>query len=462
MYVLIQTVDRKEFEKRTFPYTYSYMVYQKDNTYYAKNGDTGDVEYSDTDASNVIQYAIDKTVESKRWGTVYLADGVYVLSKTVTLYSGVGLKGTKAGWWTNTGALSTVLVGSFNDVIIKIVNHPQYKTISPYYIFPYIAELAIVGNLSSSNNVGIYVSDENGNVLDVVLRNVYVYNTGSDGLRISSSGSKTWISDSYIEWNSGAGVNLIKFSKIYVINAYIYHGNPNILVGGTGGDAKFTNTVIIGSLSNGISINGSVNLNISNCDISTNSKYALYNNQTSVIHINNSSIIANGNGIYSSNGYVLMSNNRIQNNCSSSGCSQVEIAGGRAMIVGNLFLESRSPKVADYHINITDGEVIVVGNHMPPQWSGAFGYIKETGGTRIVRNNFGYVTMNSGVAIILANSTRVTVSHGLVATPSKVLITPLAQPPGKLWVENITATSFDIVTDTVPTADLKVAWYAEV
>jgi len=83
-------------------------------------------------------------------------------------------------------------------------------------------------------------------------------------------------------------------------------------------------------------------------------------------------------------------------------------------------------------------------------------------GTAVVRRNVGYATERSGVATIPANQTRATVSHGLAVTPTKVLITPLAPPPGKLWVENITATSFDIVTDTAPTADLQVAWYAEV
>jgi len=76
VYVLIQTVGRKEFEKRTFPYTYSYMVYQKDNTYYAKNGDTGDVEYSDTDAAKVIQYAADKVI-GIGGGRILIRRGVY-------------------------------------------------------------------------------------------------------------------------------------------------------------------------------------------------------------------------------------------------------------------------------------------------------------------------------------------------------------------------------------------------
>ena len=85
------------------------------------------------------------------------------------------------------------------------------------------------------------------------------------------------------------------------------------------------------------------------------------------------------------------------------------------------------------------------------------------GGTNIViRRNKGYLTENSGVATIPAGSTRVTVSHGLASTPTKFQITPLGQPAGKLWVENITSTSFDIVTDTAPASNLNVSWYAEV
>jgi hypothetical protein len=67
-----------------------------------------------------------------------------------------------------------------------------------------------------------------------------------------------------------------------------------------------------------------------------------------------------------------------------------------------------------------------------------------------------------GVAVLRANSTRVTVQHFINKLPSRVFITPIGKPPGMLWVENISNTSFDIVTDTAPTADLAIAWQAEI
>jgi hypothetical protein len=86
----------------------------------------------------------------------------------------------------------------------------------------------------------------------------------------------------------------------------------------------------------------------------------------------------------------------------------------------------------------------------------------NTGGTTVYfRRNTGYPTEASGTATISSGSTSVTVNHGLVCTPSKVLITPLAQPSGNLWVSNITSTSFTINISTAPSANLSVAWSAE-
>jgi len=113
--------------------------------------------------------------------------------------------------------------------------------------------------------------------------------------------------------------------------------------------------------------------------------------------------------------------------------------------------------------------------YSPPEWWGKVRdvvmiYGKVGNATKLALYNARYYggivvpepSINKGVATIPASSTRVTVAHFLGKPPSKVLVTSLAQPPGKLWVENITCTSFDIVTDTAPTSNLNIAWYAEV
>jgi len=83
------------------------------------------------------------------------------------------------------------------------------------------------------------------------------------------------------------------------------------------------------------------------------------------------------------------------------------------------------------------------------------------GTNTVVRNNRGFVTERSGVATIPAGSNNTTVNHGLVCIPSKVLITPLGQPAGQIWIENRTSTSFTIRMSSTSPANLNVAWYAE-
>jgi len=75
--------------------------------------------------------------------------------------------------------------------------------------------------------------------------------------------------------------------------------------------------------------------------------------------------------------------------------------------------------------------------------------------------NLYWLKRNSGTATIASGATSVTVNHGLVCTPSRVMVTPLGQPSGNLWVSNITSTSFTINISSAPSANLSVAWLAE-
>lgn len=82
--------------------------------------------------------------------------------------------------------------------------------------------------------------------------------------------------------------------------------------------------------------------------------------------------------------------------------------------------------------------------------------------TATVVNNLTIKQVNSGTATITAGNTSVTVSHGLVSTPSKVIVTPIGDPGARFWVANKTATTFDIVVAAAPTADIQFDWEAEV
>ena len=102
---------------------------------------------------------------------------------------------------------------------------------------------------------------------------------------------------------------------------------------------------------------------------------------------------------------------------------------------------------------------IIALNDVRGNTKGAISYVGSN--SKILRN-VGYVAENKGTATISAGSTSVTVSHGLAATPSKVLVTPIGDPGDRFWVANVGSSSFDIAVATAPGADIDFYWYAEV
>jgi len=70
----------------------SYVISKIGNKYYAKNGETGEIEFSGTDAATVIQSAID-AVEAQGGGKVFLKQGTYILNSQINLCSNLVLEG---------------------------------------------------------------------------------------------------------------------------------------------------------------------------------------------------------------------------------------------------------------------------------------------------------------------------------------------------------------------------------
>lgn len=78
-----------------------------------------------------------------------------------------------------------------------------------------------------------------------------------------------------------------------------------------------------------------------------------------------------------------------------------------------------------------------------------------------ISGNFGYTTENDGLATITAGQTTVEVSHGLVLTPTRVLLTPMTATGGKqYYVSAKTNSTFTITIDSEATADISFDWQA--
>jgi hypothetical protein len=122
-------------------------------------------------------------------------------------------------------------------------------------------------------------------------------------------------------------------------------------------------------------------------------------------------------------------------------------------LIGKQSLGINIPVAVDY-VNIISN--IITGNV-----NGQIGGLNNLGPNSRVKYNIGVSTESSGQVIIPAGTTSVTVNHGLICTPTKVLITPLARPPDTVWVSDTTNTSFKINVSSAPTTDLPIAWYAE-
>jgi hypothetical protein len=137
----------------------------------------------------------------------------------------------------------------------------------------------------------------------------------------------------------------------------------------------------------------------------------------------------------------------------SGGTAIIEIEGQYHLIKGN-FIESDYGNYAIYEGD-GDNNTIVDNIILRPVM------IHWVGPKTRVGNNGAFVKINSGQATIPAGATSVEVNHNLMCTPTKVLVTPLAQLNGYMWVSGITSSKFTINTSISPTTDLPVAWYAE-
>jgi len=156
------------------PATASYIIFKKGNKTYAKNGVYGHIEYENTDPTEVIQYAIDKTY-SKGGGTILLTAGTYEVS-TIKLrdkvrITGEGIRATKVKLKDGENA-----------------NVFEWAPTSNEY-FAGLFDMIVDGN-KDNNTSGhcLYTTDANGgDPRDFHSARVWYDNAAQDGVHLDSS-----------------------------------------------------------------------------------------------------------------------------------------------------------------------------------------------------------------------------------------------------------------------------------
>ena len=518
-----------------------YYIYLDEGNCYAKNGQTGETEYSGADHSEVIQDALSALPSSG--GRVVICEGTYVLPETVYIHTnntevtGVGMRtvlylddnvnspAIQAGYGTNKAKGDTQLLGIwvrnlkvdgnaagntvydgtdapyciyFNNVkyggiqgcyvedsgtdgiivsygceeLVLSENHAVSAS-SGITIDRWSYRIAVVGNtLKSSGAVGVTMYEAydcviSGNVVEEI--------AGSGCYRITITGNTIITTPTVGDY----GVNLVSNNENIVITGNSFFGinldairlyaiAPDLTPG------EIRNVVISG---NDIDGNGTTQRGIhttrmyGNVTISNNNFMDLTVN---AIDIGDSGAVIEGNSIYKTGqagivvggNYSVVTNNQLlrtsrfnhnvysaillNENCSQSIVSNNVIATpDGALIYPKYGIEEADS--ADYNL-ITDN---IISDYATA------GVYSAT--NTIVSGNIGHATENSGSQTITGAVNTVDVTHGLVSTPTVVVVTGNNTGIGDYWVTATTSTTFTVSFENQPGASTwTFYWYATV
>jgi len=413
---------------------------------------TGAVAYSGTNASQIIQSAIDGTF-SKGRGHVHIKEGDYDITNTIILRNGITLTGKYK--WTQlkaknlAGDILKTADGAQNIQVENLVlwgrrdQADGQSSGNGLYIYGdgsgYRARISnlIISHVKEN---GIKIGGSNGQTTgtDMHIFNNAISNNGEDGIHVGTatgSGNDIVIESNTIHENVGHGIHSQYGSGLQVIGNNIYGNHEEGILDESEGQNLYENNKINANYKEGIK--------------------AGYPNRNQYI------------------GNQLISNSYLGDNL----YAQLRIESfilGRArynIVKGNYIgnYPNTNPKAhcgillggrADYNI--------ISGNILP---SDEF-YTKAmvlVGSNNIVKDNIGFVTENSGTATIANNEW---VPHGLASTPTVVIVTTrtptygLPALPVIIGVVRQNATHFQVsaylTNGKAITADaINISWHAE-
>jgi len=440
----------------------SYVVFKDGTTYYAKNGTTGAIDYSDSNARVLLQEVSDFLGATNSAGTVYLKIGNYDIDQTLNWNAKVSLIGESFIGCENrvpkmratvtmttdtpliniSGGSESYYAGTFENIYFQ---NPYYATNNIDGIKLYAAGLDMITKFKVERCAFNWLQTSihlQGFVYGGIWRDCEIWATGAGGANYTTPDvllDNRGISPEYPKENL--------FDRLYVdgnsdrtaaisIEQGDYNRFDNLLIDSPTG--HFTEAVI--KINNGSSnifrdvymmdlaaiagFKGSIYLTSANC----------FGNQIDGQIARLSAV-----GVSGALPSVVIDDGAFRN------------------YIGIIpFGTACSPMINSTGAGI-DNMVEIFPPHMA---SGTAMTITHVGTDVIFR---GYGCQNSGTANITGAFSTVTVNHGLATTPTIVVVTVNNTGAGNYSVSSITLTQFVITFTNQPaTSEWLFYWYAEV
>ena len=446
---------------------YSYIIYSGSYTggpYFAKDSN-GEIEFSGTNASYVIQSAIDALTDG---GKIFIKAGLYSQTSDIIInnknsVSIIAEKGVELRVGADltsqikvTGTCSNILIyglelnGSKNSYAMSEANiyfdgTVTDSTISNCYIHDYdkvaiqlddgcnrnkiLNNRIINGNASYAGGAAIKVF----RCKDLTIQDNNLQ-TGYDGIHVDSEYdqiARHKIIHNYIYNFSDSGIDLPDSRFCRVIDNTV-EGN-DVTDEGFDCDGGSDNIISFNTF-RGCTARGVGTYNAHNMTISNN---IIQGNKVNIDITNSDYIIIEGNQI------LEASDNQIWLDSSTN-----------VKIIGNIIKDGSAFAIDGGYGSGSTAEAkfnTITGN----SWGFGGGTINLT-----CFGNIGFVTENSGTATIASGATSVTVDHGLAGTPTVVVLGAThSEVADAVWSAD--ATNITITVPSAVTADRDISWYAE-
>jgi len=406
----------------------SYIIFKDDaGRVYAKNGRTGQIEFSGTDAATVIQQAIDALPSGG--GKIFIKAGEYQLTKKINLKSNLTIEGEGFGtvFYVMANIYEAISGIQVENVVLCGLRlngmYPTFKKIRWYgFYFEKSRNIIIKGCWSSNFRYGGIAIDTCSDVIvqSCILTDcrepiLYVY--GSERVTIADciflhTDSFPYISTAIYLWES---------RRVSVVNN---------LIAPYGAD--LSQLPILGIIAD-------------TCDELTILGNILW-------------YVVDGFHVYAPVSRVIFAFNYVKLNPYIGPAGTVDLFGATdCIVVGNIV-----PSIDEGKDQEEKGDRnIIMLNYVEE------GYIGKAGASTIVRYNFGYVTENGGVATFSGDgsTTQFKIPHGLASTPTVVSLEAKSVDAAgdKYWTADETYIYVNFVTaPPAGTDNVVISWKAEV